>query len=278
MSLGVHTNKSALAALQTLNRTTEQLNEVQNRVSTGYKVGNAKDNAAVYSVAQGQRADIGALSAVKMSLNRATSITDVAMAAGENISDLLNQLKEKVLGSMDPSADVPSRAAYDSDFKAILRQITSITRNAEFDGANILNGSLTGDIRFLANADANAYVTLTTKNLSLGGTILTIPSTASINTAATASAVLAQLSTSIINVNAALGQIGAQAKAIEGHNVFVSKLTDVLETGVGNLVDADLAKESARLTALQVQQQLGTQALSIANQGPQVVLSLFRSG
>lgn len=278
MSLGVHTNKSALAALQSLNRTTEQLSQVQDRVSTGFKVATAKDNAAVYSVAQGQRADVGALSAVKMSLNRATSITDVAMAAGENISDLLNQLKEKVLGSMDPSADAAGRAAYDSDFKAILRQISSITQNAEFDGANILNGSLTGDIRFLGNADANAYVTLTTKNLSLGGSILTIPSTASINTTATASAVLAQLSASIVNVNAALGQIGAQAKAIEAHNVFVSKLSDVLENGIGNLVDADLAKESARLTALQVQQQLGTQALSIANQSPQVVLSLFRQG
>ena len=104
MSLGVHTNKSALAALQSLNRTTDQLNTVQDRVSTGFKVATAKDNAAVYSVAQGQRADVGALWAVKMSLNRATSITDVAMAAGESVSDLLNQLKEKVLGSMDPSA------------------------------------------------------------------------------------------------------------------------------------------------------------------------------
>lgn len=278
MSIGVHSNKSALAALQSLNKTTAELGKTQDRISTGYKVATAKDNAAVYSVAQGQRADVGALNAVKMSLNRATSITDVALAAGENVSDLLNQLKEKVLGSLDPSADATARAAYDTDFKAILRQITSVIRNAEFDGANVLNGSLTGDIRFLANADANAYVTLTTKNLSLGGTILTIPATASINSTATASTVLAQLSASIINVNAALGQIGAQGKAIEAHNTFVSKLENVLEVGIGNLVDADLAKESARLTALQVQQQLGTQALSIANQSPQVVLNLFRGG
>lgn len=278
MTLGVHTNKSALTALQTLNSTNDRLAITQGRINTGYKVATAKDNAAIYAVAQGQRADVGALSAVKQSLDRATSITDVALAAGESISDLLNQLKEKVIGSLDPSADVNSRAAYDADFKAILRQITSISRNAEFDGANILNGSLTGDIRFLANADANAYVTLTTKNLSLGGTILTIPATASINSTATASAVLAQLSLSITRVNAALGEIGAQGKAIEAHNVFISKLSNVLETGIGNLVDADLAKESARLTALQVQQQLGTQALSIANQSPQIILSLFQGG
>ncbi len=277
MTIGVHTNKSALTALATLNRTTENLAASQNRINTGFKVSTAKDNAAVYAVAQGQRSDIAALSAVKMSLDRATSITDVAMAAGETISDLLNKLKEKVVSARDPSQDAQSRSAFNNDFKSILRQITSVLTNAEFDGANVINGSLTGDIRFIANADADAYVTLTTKNLSLGGTILTIPSTASISTATLATAVLAQLETSINNVNSALGDIGAQSRAIEAHNVFISKLTDTLETGIGNLVDADLAKESARLQALQVQQQLGTQALSIANQAPQIVLSLFRS-
>ena len=91
-----------------------------------------------------------------------------------------------------------------------------------------------------------------------------------------AASVLSDLTASLANVNSALGDLGAQAKQIEAHNLFVSKLTDVLETGVGNLVDADLAKESARLQALQVQQQLGAQALSIANQSPQVILSLFK--
>lgn len=276
MTIGVHTNKSALTALATLNRTTENLAASQNRINTGFKVATAKDNAAVYAVAQGQRSDTAALSAVKMSLDRATSITDVALAAGETVSDLLNQLKEKVVSAMDPSQDADSRAAYNNDFRAILRQITSVLTNAEFDGANVINGSLTGDIRFLANADADAFVTLTTKNLSLGGTILTIAGTASISTATLATGVLAQLTASIRNVNSALGAIGAQARTIEAHNTFVAKLSDSLETGIGNLVDADLARESARLQALQVQQQLGTQALSIANQAPQIVLSLFR--
>ena len=89
-------------------------------------------------------------------------------------------------------------------------------------------------------------------------------------------AALVSLTASIANVNQALGNLGAQAKQIEGHNKFVSKLTDVLQAGVGNLVDADIAKESARLQALQVQQQLGAQSLSIANQAPQIILSLFR--
>jgi flagellin len=278
MTLSVHTNQAALVALQNLNKTNESMDSVQSRISTGLKVQGAKDNAAVWGIAQGQRGDIGALSAVKMSLDRATSISDVAITAGESVSDLLNQLKEKVVAAMDPSLDTASRTALDSDIKATLKQITQALTNANFDGANLLNGSLTSDIRFLANADANAYITLSVKNMSLGGSILTIASTASITTATLATSILSQLNTSIANVNQSLGDLGAQAKQIEAHNTFISKLTDVLNGGIGNLVDADLAKESARLQALQVQQQLGTQALSIANKAPQIVLSLFQGG
>jgi flagellin len=249
---------------------------VQGRISTGLKVQGAKDNASVWGIAQAQRADIGALSAVKMSLDRATSVSDVALTAGETVSDLLNVLKEKVVAAMDPSIDTASRTALDGDFKATLKQITQALTNASFDGANLLDGSLTTNIRFLANADANAYITLSVKNLSLGGSILTVAAGASITTATLATGILTQLNASIANVNQALGDIGAQSKQIEAHNSFISKLTDVLNSGIGNLVDADLAKESARLQALQVQQQLGAQALSIANQAPQIVLKLFQ--
>lgn len=277
MTVSVHTNTSAMIALQQLNKTNEQLEQVQTRINSGFKVNGAKDNASIWAVAQGQRADVGALSAVKMSLDRATSISDVSLTAGESISDLLLQIKEKVVAAMDPSIDVNSRTALNADYKSLLRQIAQITENAEFDGANILNGSLTASIRFLANADADAFITLGVKNLSLGGAIVTMASTSSINTATNATAVLALLNASITNVNTAMGDLGAQARQIENHNTFVSKLTDVLTSGIGNLVDADLAKESARLQALQVQQQLGAQALNIANTAPQVILSLFRS-
>ena len=278
MTIGVHTNQAALVALQNLNKTNDPLEGVQGRISTGLKVQGVKDNASVWGIAQAQRADIGALSAVKMSLDRATSVSDVALAAGETVSDLLNTLKEKVTAAMDPSIDTQSRQALDADFKATLKQITQALTNASFDGANLLDGSLASNIRFLANADANAYITLSVKNLSLGGSILTVAAGASITTATLATGILTQLNASIANVNQALGDIGAQAKQIEAHNTFISKLTDVLNSGIGNLVDADLAKESARLQALQVQQQLGAQALSIANQAPQIVLSLFQGG
>lgn len=276
MSNSVHTNSSALIALQNLNRTNDRLAETQNRVNTGMKVNGAKDNASMWAIAQGQRADVGALAAVKMSLDRATSVADVALAAGESVSDLLNQLKEKVVAATDESLKTQSRDLLDADFKAILRAITQAVENAEFDGANLLDGSLTAGIRFLANADADAYVTLGAQDLSLSGSIISITSTASITSVTDAQNVLDDLNDSINALNSALGEIGSQAKQISAHNTFVSKLSDTLETGIGNLVDADLAKESARLQALQVQQQLGVQALSIANQAPQVILSLFR--
>ena len=278
MSISVHTNKSALTALQNLNRTNDELADVQNRVNTGLKIGNAKDNAAIWAIAQQQRADVGALNAVKQSLDRATSIADVGLSAGESVSDLLNQLKEKVVAAKDSSLKTQSRELLNADFQALLRAIASAVDNATFDGGNILNGSLTTGIRFLANADASSFVTLSAKDLTLGGSIIELALSDSLLTLTGATQALTRLDNSIGQLNAALGEIGAQAKQIEAHNSFVTKLVDTLESGIGNLVDADLAKESARLQALQVQQQLGAQSLSIANQAPQIILSLFRGG
>jgi flagellin len=275
MALSVHTNDAALIALQNLNNTSGQLNEVQNRISTGLAINNAKDNASVWAIAQGQRADIGSLGAVKSSLDRATSIADVASTAGATISDLLVQMKTKVVAAMDPSIDTASRNALNADFKSILGQITQVIQNANFDGANMLDGSVS-QIKFIANSDATGFITLSSQNMSLGGGIITVAATASLGTLTFSTNILAQLTSSISNTNQALGALGSQSKAISNHNTFVQQLSDQLTAGVGNLVDADLAKESARLQALQVQQQLGTQALSIANQAPQIILSLFK--
>lgn len=278
MTNSVHTNTSAAIALQNLTRTNERLGDVQTRISTGLKVQGAKDNAAIWAIAQGQRADVGALSSVKQSLDRATSIADVALSAGESISDLLNQLKEKVVAAKDTSLKTQSRQLLDADFKALLKAISSQISNATFDGGNLLDGSLTTGIKFLANADATGFVTLSAKDLSLGGSIIELSLSDSLLTLTGSNQALSRLDDSITQLNASLGAIGAEAKQIEAHKTFVSKLIDTLESGIGNLVDADLAKESAKLQALQVQQQLGAQSLSIANQAPQIILSLFRGG
>jgi flagellin len=278
MTLSVNTNQPALIALQNLNKTNDEMGTVQSRINTGLAISNAKDNAAVWSIAQDQRADRSALNAVKMSLDRATSITDVALAGGEQVSDLLTSMREKVVAAKDTSLSTSSRKSLNADFQGLLKNMQQVINSATFDGANILNGSQTFNITFLADADAATVITLNLQNLSLGGTINSLTATDDISTITNAVNVLARLDTSFSAVNQAVGSIGSQAKQIEAHNTFISKLDDVLETGVGNLVDADMAKESARLQALQVKQQLGAQALSIANQAPQIILSLFNGG
>ena len=278
MTLSVNTNQPALIALQNLNKTNDDMAGVQSRINTGLAISSAKDNAAVWSIAQDQRADRSALSAVKMSLDRATSITDVALAAGESVSDLLTQMREKVVAAKDSSLSTSSRKALNADFQGLLKNLTQVINSATFDGANILNGSEPANITFLADADAATSITLNLQNLSLSSTLNTLSATDSITTMTQAAGVLTRLDATLSSVNQAVGSIGSQAKQIDAHNTFIAKLNDVLETGVGNLVDADMAKESARLQALQVKQQLGAQALSIANQAPQIILSLFNGG
>ena len=276
MAVSVNTNVGAMIALQNLNATGRALEIVQNRVSTGLKVGNAKDNAAVYSIAQSMRGDVGAMNAVTSSLNRASSITDVALAAGESISDLLVQMKEKAIAANDASIDTVARKALNEDFTSLRSQIGTILQNANFDGANVLNGSTTGGIEFLADADASNSITLVPENLSIGGSIITLTSTASVSTLASSSSALSLVNASLQNVNSALARLGSVGKKFDAHTVFVGKLQDAFESGIGNLVDADLAEESSKLQALQVKQQLGAQALSIANSAPQAILSLFQ--
>ena len=274
-TMSVNTNTAAMVALQNLTSTNKQLDITQNRINTGLEVAGAKDNGAVYAIAQNMRGDVGALKAVMQSVNRANSIVDVALAAGESISDLLVEMKAKAVAGNDASLDTASRDALNEDFQALLGQLQSIIDNAEFDGANLLNGTLTNGISVLADSDASNSITVTSEDLSMGGSILTLETTTSISTQAASSTALSLVNSSLANVNAALARLGSVGKKLETHLNFVGKLEDALLAGIGNLVDANLADESARLQALQVKQQLGVQALSIANSSPQIILSLF---
>lgn len=271
----VNTNSGALIALQNLNATNAELASVQSRINTGKKVNTAKDNGATWSIAQTQRSNIASLDAVKESLSRGSSTIDVAMSAGESVSDLLVQMKQKVLAASDTSLDATSRASLNEDFKALRDQITKAVTNASFNGKNLLATGSTA-MATLANADGSSRLTVVPEIMSLSGSVVTLATTASFSTAATASALIATVNTSIQNVSSSLSRLGTRSKAFEMHMNFVSKLQDSMESGVGNLVDADMAKESARLQALQTKQQLGFQALAIANQAPQSLLSLFK--
>jgi flagellin len=272
----INTNPGAMIALQNLNQTNKDLMQVQNRINTGLAVSSAKDNGGIFAIAQNMRADVGGLRAVTQSLDLAVSVTDVALAAGEAISDLLIEMKEKALAASDTSLDTASRTALNEDFTALRDQISTIVENAEFNGVNLIDGSVTGGISALANADGSNTIAVDDEDMSLGGTIVTLAAAASFATSTQASDIVDDLETSLNNVNSALARLGTASKSLEIHKTFVGKLSDTLERGIGNLVDADLAKESARLQSLQVKQQLGIQALSIANSAPSTILGFFR--
>lgn len=271
----VNTNVGAQIALQNLQVTNSELATVQSRINTGKKVSSAKDNGAVWAIAQNQRSEIGALNAVKDSLQRGQSATDVAIAAGETVSDLLLQLKEKALSATDETLNTAARDALNEDFKAIRDQITTVVDNAAFNGVNLLDGSQTAGFKALSNVSGDT-ITVADEDLTLSGSIVTLGGSDEIDTETNASDALALIDASISNVSASLARLGTGSKSLGTHLNFVTKLQDTLEAGVGNLVDADLAKESARLQALQTKQQLGVQALSIANSSTSILLGLFR--
>ncbi len=271
----VNTNNGALIALQNLNKSNMELSEVQNRINTGKKVNSAKENGATWAIAQNMRSKVAALDAVKESLTRAQSTIDVAMSAGEQVSDLLTQMKQKALAASDTSLDTTSRTSLAEDFKALRDQIGKAVSNASFNGINMIKTGGT-TIYALANDDGSSKLTVAAQSLGLGGANVTVSAAATFTSASTASAMIATVNTSITNVSTALTKLGTGSKSLDAHLNFIGKLQDSLEAGIGNLVDADLAKESARLQALQTKQQLGIQALSIANSSSSSLLSLFR--
>ena len=274
-SYSVNTNAAALLTLQNLNATSRDLVDAQKKVSTGRKIDTPKDNGAIWSIAQNQSSISNALNAVSDSLDRGKSTVDVALAAGQNISDYLNQMRTKVLAATDASLDSVSRKNLNEEFKVLRDAIANAVSSAEFNGYNIIKS---GGVAYtaLASADGLRVITIAALSLALGGTNVSISATTTIGTVASANSALTAAVSSIQNVNQGLARMGAQARQIDNQNIFVSKLKDALDTGVANLVDADLAKESARLQALQVKQNLGVQALGIANSSVSVLNNLFR--
>lgn len=271
----INTNVGAMIALQNLAATNREMAEVQTRISTGRKINSAKDNPATWAIAQTMRGRVLALDAVKDSLNRAQSTVDVAMAGGEEISDLLTQMKQKALAATDTSLDTISRKALNEDFVALRDRISKVAANASFNGINLI-GAGAANLTALANDDGSQRMTVQAQSMALGGAIITLGSTSSFTSAAGASTLLSVLTTSLTNVSSALSRLGTSSRGLDSHAQFIGKLQDTLEAGVGNLVDADLAKESARLQALQIKQQLGMQALRIANSFASSLLQLFQ--
>lgn len=271
----INTNVSAMYARQNLAASQDELRVTEQRIATGQKVARAKDNGAIFAIATTQRASSRALDAVRESLQRGQSAVDVSSAAAEIISDLLIQMKEKALAAKDSQLNSTSRAAMNSDFISLRKQITNAVNNANFNGANLIKAGA-ANIEALASETGSSFLTVVAQDLSVSGANVTVTSTTSIGTVSQATAALSLVNASISKVSLALANLGTGSKALGTHLNFINKLQDAVDAGVGNIVDADLAKESARLQALKVKEQLGFEALSIANQGPAQLISLFR--
>jgi flagellin len=268
----INTNAGAMIALQNLNATNSELQSTQQRINTGKKISNAKDDGAIWSMAKMQSATSSSLNAVKDSLQRGQSTIDVGLAAGDTVTDLLGKMKEKALAASDTSLNTASFNALKADFNSLRDQITKAVTNAKFNGVSLVDGTTT-KLQFLSNSDGVAY-TVNAKTLSLVGLGLSVA--ASFTTAASAKSMIDIVTKSMTTATNKLANLGTSSTGLDMHLTFTGKLQDSLDAGVGNLVDADLAKESAKLQSLQTKQQLGVQALSIANQTPQSILSLFK--
>lgn len=284
MSFSVNTNVGAMAALQSLNATNKALAQTQSRINSGLNVASTKDDSAAFSIAQTLRGDMSGLQAVSNSLNRAKSVTDVAVAGAEQISNILIEMQRKAYEASDAGIDAASRAAINQDFTALRDRITTVIESSDFNGTNILltGGGTVSALQSLQDGDGAATgwqpdsLTVANQGLNLGGTVITVAATGQIDSQANAQTMVTTIETSQENLRTVLSTLGSASRQIDGQLAFTSRLSDVIEGSVGNLVDADLARESAKLQAQQVRQQLGIQALSIANQAPQAILSLFR--
>jgi flagellin len=402
--LSVNTNYSAMIALQNLNFTNNELEGVQNKISTGFKISSARDNGAIYAIAEGQRSRVSSVAAVKDGIDRANSTIDVALSAGKSIGEILQKLKAKAVAAQADDMTPDQRSALQADFNAMRSQIDTIANSAQFNGANLAAGSFNLNVLIsdlggsvaattdgvqtlalptpisgsalitaasasagdIADGDLVTFALTDSVNLStftiavelttgmtvddyveavnsasggkisasyddvagqftylindtdyddlaitsdgvdaapigagvatavvssagsnvmvVNGTDMTLASamfstfaTVDIATSAASATTAANaLEQAIVDLNITLASLGSQATALDAQNDFLAKLSDEIENGIGNLVDADLAKESAKLQSLQIKQQLGAQALSIANQAPQVILSLFK--
>lgn len=304
----IKTNVAAMTALQSLNQTNKALLETQNRISTGLAVSTAADNAAYFSIATTMRSDNAALSTVQDALGLGSATVDVAYTALESTISVVDEIKTKLVAAREPGVD---RVAIQSEISQLQSQLQSISGSASFNGENYLSvdSSATGynatKTIVASFTRSGATVSVNTISLDITATVLFDASgsaTGILDTTytATSSATftvadldisaltdsaddLTDLEDMIQAVDTAFGLIttgasnlGATSKRIELQSDFVSNLMDAIERGVSQLVDADMNEESTRLQALQVQQQLGIQSLSIANSGSQNILSLFR--
>ncbi|HEY1095652.1 MAG TPA: flagellin [Alphaproteobacteria bacterium] len=267
----VHTNTAAIIALQGLNRTNKALADSQKMVSTGYRINDAEDDSAGFAIAQGLRGDVRGYQAIGEQLSKAKGNLSVASEAARSISDAMADVRAVLTKLADDNVTGDQRLQYEADYTNLRNDIERFMGMAEFNGTNLLTD----------NSSVNVISDLSGGSISITGHDMTTDVYNLLTDVADADAARTLLAGDFQDAMSAtgliMGQLGADSRTLDNQLEFIQLLSDATEEGLGAIVDADLAKESATLQSLQVKQQLATQTLSIANESPQILLSLFRS-
>ncbi|CUI96083.1 flagellin N-terminal helical domain-containing protein [Cognatishimia activa] len=269
------TNNSAMVALSTLSMVNKGLTETQTRVSTGLAIGSGKDNAAYFAISETMKGDSGMFKAINEGLTSTKNSVATARLGAETVKDLASDFSERVAFAQGQGIDLSEVQA---ELDSLVDQIGAAIDQATFNGEDLVSGAaatqtvVTGVTR---SGGTFAATTITFQSVDLGA-IQTALDAIDLTTSTDLAADLATAETQLGNAISAATSLGVTEKTVEGQQSFLDNLADTLDSGVSSMVDADMEQEAARLQALQVQQQLATQSLSIANQAPQNILTLFR--
>jgi len=272
----IHTNPGALVAQATLRNISTQLDRVSKQVQTGYKVADAKDDASTFAVAQGLRGNLASLLAVQQGLSGAVGLAEVGLAGATAVSNLFEEIKTKLTQLADTSITATQRVTYSTDLKGLATQSKNLIKQAKFNGTNLLDNAAA--MNFIADVNGttigvsgvDVFTSASIFNASIGASVTATLARTFLNSSSNT------LDLFIADTNTALSGIAGDLRAVEAQGNFTKAIGDATEKGLGALVDADLAKASSKLQALQAQQQLATQAITIANQAPSILLSLFK--
>ena len=299
MSVGsINTNNAAYVALQSLNSTSSALQTAQKEISTGYRVNDATDDGGAFAVAQKVRSDVGALTSVNQQLGSAKGLVTTALTSLTSISDAVSSAKALLVKISDQSISDDQRSQYITSYTELVKTVADDVDNSTYNGQTLLgsaSGSVAATSKSVINNEAGATATLNAEDVSTlpntlanligysftrdaagADTITPVSTSVAQTTALAALQIGGTFDAAQTGVNNQLNQAGSDSNYLDAQITFNSNKIDSLNSGLGALVDADLSKESAVLQSLQIKQQLGTQALSIANQSPQSLLSLFK--
>jgi flagellin len=270
VAISVNYNNDSAIALRALNYTGAQLGIVQKQISTGYRVADANDNGAVFAIAQNLRSDITALTAVNGQLGAANGLLSVANASATGVSNTLTSVRSVLLQLADQNITGNSRVQLNAQYSSLVSAVNNYISGANYNGQNLVSANA-ANAAVIQDVSAGQY-TIVAQDLTTNVTALLT----AVSDATGASNLLSNGFVSAQNfVGIALNSLSASAKFITNQITFNQAVSDATNSGLGALVDADLAKASAVLTSLQIKQQLGTQSLSIANQTPKLLTNLF---